>query len=55
MIGETSYSDPRVIELINRDYVPVRVDNDRNPVANRRYNMGGWPTAALAVPLCSIA
>ncbi len=47
VMDETSYSDPRVIELINRDYVPVRVDNDRNPDVNRRYNMGGWPTTAF--------
>jgi hypothetical protein len=47
VMDETSYSDPVVIERINRDYVPVRVDNDRDPDVNRRYNMGGWPTTAF--------
>ncbi len=47
VMDETSYSDPRVIESANRDYVPVRVDNDRDPDVNRRYNMGGWPTTAF--------
>ena len=47
VMDETSYSDPRVIERVNRDYVPVRVDNDRDPDVNRRYNMGGWPTTAF--------
>jgi len=36
-----------VIEIINRDYVPVRVDNDVRPDINQRYNMGGWPTTAF--------
>jgi hypothetical protein len=47
VMDETSYSDPRIIEMVNRDYVPVRVDNDRDPDVNRRYNMGGWPTTAF--------
>jgi uncharacterized protein YyaL (SSP411 family) len=47
VMDETTYSDPEVIELVNRDYVPVRVDNDRNPDINRRYNQGGWPTTAF--------
>ncbi|MBC7246966.1 MAG: thioredoxin domain-containing protein [Actinobacteria bacterium] len=47
VMDETTYSDPEVIELVNRNYVPVRVDNDRNPDINRRYNQGGWPTTAF--------
>ena len=47
VMDETSYSDPRIIDRVNRDYVPVRVDNDRDPDVNRRYNMGGWPTTAF--------
>ncbi len=27
--------------------MPVRVDNDRRPDINRRFNMGGWPTTAF--------
>ncbi|HEY3084702.1 MAG TPA: DUF255 domain-containing protein [Candidatus Dormibacteraeota bacterium] len=47
VMDETTYSHPSVIELINRDYVPVRVDNDVRPDINQRYNMGGWPTTAF--------
>ncbi len=47
VMDETSYSDPRVIAAINEHFVPIRVDNDRHPDVNRRYNMGGWPTTAF--------
>lgn len=47
VMDETSYSHPGVIELINGDFVPVRVDNDVRPDINQRYNMGGWPTTAF--------
>jgi uncharacterized protein YyaL (SSP411 family) len=50
VMDETTYSDPEVIELINRDFIPVRVDNDRHPEINRRYNQGGWPTTAFLSP-----
>jgi uncharacterized protein YyaL (SSP411 family) len=36
-----------VIDLINREYLPIRVDNDVRPDINQRYNMGGWPTTAF--------
>jgi uncharacterized protein YyaL (SSP411 family) len=47
VMDETTYSDRRVIELINNRFIPTRVDNDRRPDVNRRYNMGGWPTTAF--------
>ena len=47
VMDETSYSDPRVIAALNEHFVPIRVDNDRHPDVNRRYNMGGWPTTAF--------
>ena len=46
-MDETTYSHPGVIDLINSDYVPIRVDNDVRPDINQRYNMGGWPTTAF--------
>jgi len=46
-MDETTYSHAGVIDLINREYVPVRVDNDVRPDINQRYNMGGWPTTAF--------
>ena len=50
VMDETTYSHPSVIELINRDYVPVRVDNDVRPDINQRYNMGGWPSTVFLTP-----
>lgn len=47
VMDETSYSDPRVIAAINAHFLPIRVDNDRHPDVNRRYNLGGWPTTAF--------
>jgi uncharacterized protein len=50
VMDETTYSDQGVIDLINREYVPIRVDNDLRPDVNNRYNMGGWPTTAFLTP-----
>lgn len=50
VMDETSYSDDGVIDAINREFVPIRVDNDRRPDVNARYNMGGWPTTAFLAP-----
>ncbi len=50
VMDETSYSDSRVIAAITEGFVAVRVDNDRRPDVNRRYNMGGWPTIAFLTP-----
>ncbi len=47
VMDETSYSDPAVIALVNERYVAIRVDADRRPDVNARYNMGGWPTTAV--------
>jgi len=50
VMDETTYSTQDVIDAINRHYVPVRVDNDRRPDVNARYNQGGWPTTAVLTP-----
>jgi uncharacterized protein YyaL (SSP411 family) len=47
VMDETTYSNDRVIDLVNTEYVPIRVDNDVRPDINQRYNMGGWPTTAF--------
>ncbi len=46
-MDNTSYSDPAVIDSVNKNFIPVRVDTDKRPDVNRRYNMGGWPTTAF--------
>src|SRR4030095_14203815 len=43
----TAYADPAVAALIGDRFVPVRVDTDRRPDVNERYNLGGWPTTAF--------
>ncbi len=47
VMDETTYSDPDVIDILNREFVPVRVDTDMRPDVNRRYNQGGWPSAVI--------
>jgi uncharacterized protein YyaL (SSP411 family) len=47
VMDETTYSNSGVIDLINREYIAVRVDNDVRPDINQRYNMGGWPSTAF--------
>lgn len=47
VMDETTYSDGQVIHLLNEKFIPVRVDSDRRPDLNSRYNQGGWPTTAL--------
>ena len=45
-----TYSDPAVQERIAKHFIPIKVDNDRRPDINARYNMGGWPTTAFLTP-----
>jgi uncharacterized protein YyaL (SSP411 family) len=49
-IDQDTYSEPEVAAIVNSEFVPIRVDNDRRPDINRRYNMGGWPTTAFLTP-----
>jgi uncharacterized protein YyaL (SSP411 family) len=50
VLDNTSLSDPRVVQLLNDAFIPVRVDTDRRPDINDRYNQGGWPTTAVLLP-----
>ncbi len=45
-----TYSDPTVQQKIANGFIPIKVDNDRRPDINARYNMGGWPTTAFLTP-----
>ena len=47
VMDQTSYSDQRVIDLVNERFVPVRVDVDQRPDISLRYNQGGFPSIAL--------
>ena len=45
-----TYAQPQIASFINENFVPIRVDNDRRPDINARYNMGGWPTTVFLTP-----
>ena len=47
VMDEESFDHPEVIRRINTDFIPIRVDSDKRPDINNRYNMGGWPTVAI--------
>ncbi|MDD5763419.1 MAG: DUF255 domain-containing protein, partial [bacterium] len=50
VLDQTSLADPRVVRMLNEDFVSVRVDTDKRPDINDRYNQGGWPTTAVLHP-----
>ena len=51
VIDRESYEDPALAELINKNFVPVKVDRDERPDVDARYQsaisavsgQGGWP------------
>jgi len=57
MDGE-SYDDPAVAEILNRDFVCIKVDRDERPDVDARYQravsaltgQGGWPLTAFLTP-----
>jgi len=57
MDGE-SYDDPAIAELLNREFVCVKVDRDERPDVDARYQravqalsgQGGWPLTAFLTP-----
>lgn len=50
VMDSTTYREPKVVQAVNQDFVPVKVDNDRRPDINERYNQGGWPTTVFLTP-----
>src|SRR5262245_31787449 len=46
-MDRTTYREPRVVALVENDFVPVRVDADRRPDISERYQIGGLPTTAF--------
>ncbi|MYH29644.1 MAG: thioredoxin domain-containing protein [Acidobacteria bacterium] len=45
-----AYADPRVADLIDDRFVPVRVDAEERPDIGERYGLGAWPTTAFLTP-----
>ncbi len=42
-----NYDNEDIASVINGYFIPVRVDTDRRPDINERYNQGGWPTTVF--------
>src|SRR5512136_548712 len=49
-MDQDTYSQPQIAAFIDENFIPIKVDNDRRPDINARYNMGGWPTTAFLTP-----
>jgi hypothetical protein len=45
-----TWADDEVARLANAEYVPVRVDADRRPDVNERYNCGAVPSTVFLTP-----
>ncbi|MDH3771324.1 MAG: DUF255 domain-containing protein, partial [Nitrospirota bacterium] len=50
VMDQTTYADPRVLALLQANFIPVRVDTDQRPDLEARYRTGGWPTTSLLLP-----
>ena len=50
MMTAGAYADPRVADLLDERFVPIRVDADERPDIAERYSLGGWPTTAFLTP-----
>ena len=47
VMEETTYKDPKVVELLAKHFVAVRVDQDLRPDLSNRYEDYGWPATIL--------
>ncbi|MDI6601808.1 MAG: DUF255 domain-containing protein [Thermoanaerobacteraceae bacterium] len=50
VMDNTSYADGKVIKYIEDNFIPVRVDRDKRPDIDSRYNLGGWPSTVVLSP-----
>jgi uncharacterized protein len=58
VIDRESYENPEIAAIINRLYIPVKVDRDERPEVDARYQsavsaisgQGGWPLTAFLTP-----
>ncbi len=46
-MSRETYSNVKIAEFINKNFIPIKVDTDKRPDINERYNVGGWPTTAI--------
>jgi uncharacterized protein YyaL (SSP411 family) len=58
VMDETTYKDPEIAEIINKEFVPVKVDRDEMPDLDRELQMAvqaianesGWPLTVFMTP-----
>lgn len=46
-MDQTTYSDPKVLELIEKAYVPVRIEDEKHPRLAERYREYGRPATVI--------
>lgn len=49
-MDRTVFADEEIASLIEQHYLPIRVEKDKRPDLNERYNQGGWPTNVFLTP-----
>lgn len=47
VMAATTYRDPAVVALIEKHFIPVRVDQDARPDLGERYREFGWPATIV--------
>ena len=58
VMDRESYENPATAEIINREFIPVKVDRDERPDVDSRYQLaisaisgtGGWPLTVFLTP-----
>src|SRR5262249_29278802 len=58
VIDRESYENPEIAEIINKLYIPIKVDRDERPDVDSRYQsaisaisgQGGWPLTGFLTP-----
>ena len=50
VMDRTTYTNPRIIQLLNTEFISIRIDTDQRPDLDARYRSGGWPTTSLLLP-----
>lgn len=50
VMEDTTYKDPEIVALIEKHFVPIKVDVDARPDIAHRYGPIGWPATAFFTP-----
>jgi uncharacterized protein YyaL (SSP411 family) len=47
VMDQTTYSQPKVIDVLNSKFIAIKVDQDSHPELSRRYEDYGWPATIV--------